>query len=230
MSTEPRRRFGAELALTPAMEDYVKGIFRLTERQASEGNSDKRVSTQSLAAHLSVAAPSVTSMLKRLADLQLVIYEPYYGVALTELGVLVAAEMIRHHRLLELYLTKALGFCGTEVHAEAERLEHFISEKLEERIDAALGYPTIDPHGSPIPNIHGVFQSSGARCLTQLSLNVVGVIHSCSADFPGQAGAEVEVFGRPARGKVHLRIGQEEHLLDPERCQGVLVEVKSGQI
>ena len=111
-----------------------------------------RASTSAVAERMGVAPASATAMLKKLAQLGLVEHEPYHGARLTPSGELVAIEMIRHHRLLEQYLSKTLGLPIDAVHAEADRLEHAISEELEERIDKALGYPTHDPHGDPIPD------------------------------------------------------------------------------
>ena len=127
------------------MEDYLKAIHQIAE--ASGGS----VSTQALADRLSVSTASATGMVKKLASLSLADHEPYRGVALTSRGEAVALEVLRHHRLLELYLVERLGVPWDEVHAEAERLEHHISEGLEDRIAAALGQPSHDPHGDPIP-------------------------------------------------------------------------------
>lgn len=208
------------------MEDYVKAIYRL-----GEGNT--RVTTQALAERVGVAPASVTSMLKRLAELKLVEYAPYKGVDLTETGRKVAMEMIRHHRLLELYLTQALGFSWDEVHVEADRLEHFISEKLEARIDEALGFPSHDPHGSPIPTIEGeVVPLSHARLSHQREhtpFEVVSVLDSDPQVLVGLAevglvpGVTVEVLGRPAGGRTHLRIGNREVLVCPDLCRCVHV-------
>jgi DtxR family Mn-dependent transcriptional regulator len=131
--------------LTVAVQDYLKAIYALE----ADG---ERVTTSALAERMSVSAPSATSMAKRLADLGLVERKPYRGVALTESGRAGALEVIRHHRLLERYLVDRLGLSLDEVHAEAELLEHALSEELEARIDAELGYPTHDPHGDPIPD------------------------------------------------------------------------------
>ena len=131
--------------LTSAIEDYLKSIYALEV----EG---RRATTSALAERMGVSAPSATAMMKRLADLGLVERAPYHGVALTEKGRLCALEVVRHHRLLERYLADSLGMSLDEVHAEADKLEHVISEELEARIDAALGYPTHDPHGDPIPD------------------------------------------------------------------------------
>ena len=135
----------AEAALTDAIQDYLKEIYKLQQ-------GDGRVSVTALAKEQGVAAGSASEMVKKLAALELVDHEPYRGVRLTPAGERVAIEVIRHHRLLELYLAETLGLHVDDVHAEADRLEHVISEELEARIDRSLGYPTHDPHGDPIPN------------------------------------------------------------------------------
>ena len=131
--------------LSVAVQDYLKAIYALE-------TAGERVTTSALAARMGVSAPSATAMTKRLAELGLVERAPYKGVALTEDGRRSALEMLRHHRLLERYLADRLGLTLDEVHAEAERLEHALSEELEAKIDAELGYPTRDPHGDPIPD------------------------------------------------------------------------------
>jgi DtxR family transcriptional regulator, Mn-dependent transcriptional regulator len=131
--------------LTVAVQDYLKAIYALE----SEG---ERVTTSALARRMGVSAPSTTAMTKRLAELGLVERLPYRGVALTDAGRRGALEVLRHHRLLERYLVDRLGLSLDEVHAEAELLEHALSEELEARIDAELGFPTHDPHGDPIPD------------------------------------------------------------------------------
>jgi DtxR family transcriptional regulator, Mn-dependent transcriptional regulator len=132
-------------ALTDAIQDYLKAIYKLQE-------DDARVSVTALAREQGVAAGSASEMVKKLGALDLVDHEPYRGVKLTQAGERVAVEVIRHHRLLELYLAETLGLHVDEVHDEADRLEHVLSEELEARIDKALGFPTHDPHGDPIPN------------------------------------------------------------------------------
>jgi DtxR family Mn-dependent transcriptional regulator len=131
--------------LSDAIQDYLRQIFVLGERGG-------RVSTTALARSQGVAPASATAMVKKLAALGLVEHAPYRGVSLTDAGERVAMEVTRHHRLLELYLAETLGIDVDDVHAEADRLEHVISEELEARIDQALGYPTHDPHGDPIPD------------------------------------------------------------------------------
>src|SRR5437868_5200449 len=130
--------------LSQTAEDYLKEIYKL---QAEQG----RATTSALAERVGVSPPSATAMLKKLAALKLLRYEPYRGVTLTPTGEKAAIEVIRHHRLLEQYLSETLGLPVDEVHAEADRLEHALSEELEARIDESLGFPTHDPHGDPIP-------------------------------------------------------------------------------
>jgi DtxR family Mn-dependent transcriptional regulator len=131
--------------LSEAIQDYLKGIYKL---QAAGG----RATVTEVARDQGVSAASASAMLKKLAVLDLLEHEPYRGARLTPAGERVALEVIRHHRLLELYLAETLGLHVDDVHDEADRLEHVISEELEDRIDQALGYPTHDPHGDPIPD------------------------------------------------------------------------------
>ena len=135
----------AKPGLTDAIQDYLREIYKL-------GADGSRVSVTALAKRQGVSPASASAMVKKLAALELAAHQPYRGIELTRAGERVALEVIRHHRLLELYLAKTLGVHVNEVHDEAERLEHVISEELEERIDKALGYPTHDPHGDPIPD------------------------------------------------------------------------------
>lgn len=130
--------------LSASVQDYVKELFKL--------QADGRASTSALADRMGVAPASATAMLKKLAQLGLVDHEPYRGARLTPQGERAALEMIRHHRLLEQYLATTLRLPLEAVHAEADRLEHALSEELEALIDASLGYPTHDPHGDPIPS------------------------------------------------------------------------------
>jgi DtxR family transcriptional regulator, Mn-dependent transcriptional regulator len=131
--------------LSDSIQDYLKEIYKL------QGESD-RATTSALAERMDVAASSATAMVKKLTLLGLAAHEPYRGVVLTKAGENVAIEVIRHHRLLEQYLAETLGLSIDAVHAEADRLEHALSEELEALIDASLGYPTHDPHGDPIPD------------------------------------------------------------------------------
>ena len=143
-ATLPWKRM-AKAVLSESIQDYLKSVYKL---QAVEG----AVTVGALARDQGVAPASASAMVKKLAALELLEHEPYRGARLTEAGERVALEVIRHHRLLELYLARTLGLHVDAVHDEADRLEHVISEELEERIDRALGYPTHDPHGDPIPD------------------------------------------------------------------------------
>lgn len=143
------------------MENYMKVIFEVLEKH-------DRATTSVIAERMEIASPSVTAMIKRLAEMKLVTHEPYQGVLLTDVGARTALEVIRHHRLVELYLAEALGVPWDRVHDEAEKLEHVISEDLEDRINDALGNPTIDPHGSPIPARDGSFRRVDTRPLSQV--------------------------------------------------------------
>ena len=136
----------SKIELSDAIQDYLKEIYKLQ----SEGNG--RATTTQIARAMGVAPSSVTAMLKKLAVLGLAEHARYRGVTLTESGERVALEVIRHHRLLEQYLAETLGLSIDAVHAEADRLEHALSEELEALIDRSLGYPTHDPHGDPIPD------------------------------------------------------------------------------
>lgn len=149
--------------LTQSIEDYLKAIYELT-REAG------RASTTQLAEYLEVTPASVTGMLQKLAGSQppLVEYQKHRGVVLTETGERVALETLRHHRLLELFLHKILGYPWDEVHEEADRLEHVISEKFEERIAVALGNPHLDPHGDPIPRRDLSLPTTSATSLSEL--------------------------------------------------------------
>ncbi len=164
--------------LSQAIEDYLKAIYMLAQGKHP-------VTTTGIAERLDVAPASVTNMIKRLARLRLVRYTPYHGVEMTEAGQRVALEVIRHHRLLELYLSKHLGVSLDRVHGEADRLEHVISEDLEEKIAGALGQPGLDPHGDPIPTRDGAVRASPAQLLTEGA--------------PGQRGLIVRVSDRDAK-------------------------------
>ncbi len=147
--------------LSDALQDYLREIYKLQ----ADGS---RVKTSTLARRMEVKPPSATAMVKKLAARGLVDHQPYRGVRLTPLGERLALEILRHHRLLELYLARTLELGLDAVHAEADRLEHALSETLEERIDAALGSPTEDPHGDPIPDSGLRIVHSATRRLTEL--------------------------------------------------------------
>ena len=157
---------GAALVISPVVEDYLKAIYYLQEASAGE------VSTSSLAERLGVASPSVTSMLQKLAQHRpkLVNYEPRGGATLAPAGRKIALEVIRHHRLIELYLSQELNYTWDEVHAEAEKLEHVISEEFEDKIAERLGAPQLDPHGDPIPTKEGALIEPSRLALLDLAV------------------------------------------------------------
>jgi len=179
-----------DLATSESVDDYLKAILELG------GAEEVRVTTQDLAERLGVRTPSVTGMLQRLAADRpaLVIYEKHRGVRLTASGKRRAWELVRHHRLLELFLHDVLKYSWDEVHEEAERLEHFISERFEDRVAAVLGDPEIDPHGHPIPPKYaaGVFRDEVP--LSQWPLQTPGRISSV-ADRDASALRDLERLG-----------------------------------
>jgi DtxR family Mn-dependent transcriptional regulator len=196
------------------MENYLKAIFEILEH-------DERATTSSIAERMGIAAPSVTAMVKKLAELKLVSHEPYQGVTLTRVGEMAAIEVVRHHRLIEKYLADALGVPWDQVHDEAEKLEHVISEDLEDRIDGALGHPTVDPHGAPIPARDGTVVRVVARPLSDAaSGDRVVVVEVDDRDpsllrylgerhlYPGTAIEVVRV--EPYGGPTVLRVGTSE--------------------
>ncbi len=160
--------------LSEAQEDYLKQVLLLSE--------DGPVSTQTLAERMGVRPASVTGMIKKLAELGLVDYAPYRGMRLTEAGRAVALEVLRHHRLIETYLTRALGYDWDEVHAEAERLEHHISEAFEARIAEWLGHPERDPHGDPIPTPDLSLPVGGGQTMALAASGVYRIVRVRSQD------------------------------------------------
>jgi DtxR family Mn-dependent transcriptional regulator len=161
---------------TESVDDYLKAVLELG------GENEERVASNSLARHLSIRAASVTGMLQKLAAQKppLVKYEKHRGVRLTSAGRMRALEVLRHHRLLERFLHDVLDYPWDEVHDEAERLEHFISERLEDRIAAKLGDPETDPHGHPIPERSGVLPAREEVLLSKWACGVPAVISSVS--------------------------------------------------
>ncbi len=201
--------------LSQAIEDYLKAIYLIAQQS-------RQVTTTELAGRLDVAPASVTNMMKRLARMRLVRHTPYHGVALTDTGAKVALQVIRHHRLLELYLSRQLGVSIDQVHGEADRLEHVISEELEDRIATALGEPSLDPHGDPIPTKGGEVAATGGRLLTEAAPGERGVITRVSDRDARRVrelaaagllpGAEVEVVATGPR-VVEIRVeGQRQRI------------------
>lgn len=215
-----------------AMEDYLKAVYRLRE-------TDKQVTTQRLADELGVTGPSVTNMVKRLHELRLLSHTRYHGVDLTPAGEKIALEVIRHHRLLELYLAETLGYPWDEVHAEAERLEHHVSDELEARMDSALGHPTTDPHGDPIPSAEGVISEvEVTRLLDAPCGKEATVVRVSDKDpeqlrylgglglYPGVPVTVLEVL--PFDGPVRLRVKDTEHIIGRPLAAAIYVRKPSS--
>jgi DtxR family transcriptional regulator, Mn-dependent transcriptional regulator len=217
-----------------AVEDYTKAIYALEIR----GHEGDVVSTNAVADRLGVTPASASQMLKRLGEAGLVSHEPYRGVVLTEAGRRVALEVMRHHRLLELYLVESLGVPWDRVHQEAEVLEHVLSEELEEVIAAKLGDPTHDPHGDPIPTRELTIEEAATESLQSLHVGQRGTFARVSdADpemlrylaergiFPGDELAVVE--RQPFGGPLFVRFGDRVHPLGGELARAMRVEVRA---
>jgi len=221
----------AEASRTSAVEDYTKAIYAL-ERRGSEP-----VTTNALADRLGVTAGSASGMVKRLGELGLAEHRPYHGVSLTEQGRRVALEVMRHHRLLELYLVESLGVPWDRVHEEAEVLEHVLSEQLEELIAAKLGDPTRDPHGDPIPTRELTIEEVPTQSLQALSPGDRGTFTRISDSDPEMLrflaergiapGGELEVLDKqPFGGPLFVQFGEHVHVLGGELARAMRVEVR----
>ncbi|MBX7235964.1 MAG: metal-dependent transcriptional regulator [Caldilineales bacterium] len=210
---------------SPAVEDYLKTIFEIEREQG-------KVATTVLSERLGVAPASVTGMVKKLAEMNLVEHERYQGVTLTPAGRKIALEVIRHHRLVELYLAEALGVPWDRVHDEAEKWEHILSEDLEDRIDALLGHPTTDPHGAPIPTRDGQMARTSPDRLLDLLPGQAAIIDEVSDHDPdllrrlGDLGlfpaTAVTITGRDAAG-LTLLAGETERLVSNEMAGYIFV-------
>lgn len=198
-----------------AIEDYLKTIYALEQEESP-------VSTSRIAEARSVKPGSATSMIQRLDKLNLVEYEKHYGVTLTETGNQIALEVIRHHRLVELYLIEALGFGWDEVHEQADILEHVISEKLEDRMAAALNYPSFDPHGDPIPSREGLLVEVETIALSALPENTIAVVSRVPGNVDGDFLRYIAQLG--------LVPGNEVIVLDRAPFDGPLTVEAGGQI
>jgi DtxR family Mn-dependent transcriptional regulator len=217
-------------ASSPAIEDYSKAIYALEQRDREP------VSTNALAERLGVTPASASGMVKRLGELGLVTHQRYRGVSLTDAGRRVALEVIRHHRLLELYLVQDLGLPWDRVHQEAEVLEHVLSEELEELIAAKLGHPTVDPHGDPIPTADLTIEEPPTDSLDSLPARARGTFVRVSDSDPEMLryladrgiapGDAFEVVDRqPFGGPLFVRFGTDVHPLGGALALAMRVEV-----
>ena len=218
---------------TQAIEDYLRALYEIQCEQ-------NKVATTVLAEWLGVTPASATGMIKKLANMGLAAYEPYQGVILTEAGRQAALQIIRHHRLIELFLTEKLEMPWDQVHGEAHKIEHVLSEEMEDRIDAMLGHPTADPHGAPIPSREGDIPRSTRVSLTKLEVGQSAVIAEVSdrnsallhylGDLGLYPGVEVSmVAAAPFGGPLTVRVEGAEQSLGREAAGYVFVtDVSAG--
>jgi DtxR family transcriptional regulator, Mn-dependent transcriptional regulator len=222
-----------ETVRSPAIEDYSKAIYTLETRM------DEPVSTNALAERLELTTGSVSGMLKKLDELDLISHVPYRGVRLTSEGRRLALEVIRHHRLLELYLAEALNMPWDRVHDEAEVLEHVLSEELEELIAAKLGNPTIDPHGDPIPSAELELDEHPTRSLESLASGEGGTFVRVSdadpemlrylADQGILPGGHIQVLERqPFDGPLLVSVDGCERMLGGGLLRAMRINVESS--
>jgi DtxR family Mn-dependent transcriptional regulator len=218
--------------LTQSIEDYLKVIYELTQEES-------RATTNQIAERMEVTPASVTGMLKRLAanEPPLLEYHKHHGVQLTAEGRQVALEIIRHHRLLELFLHETLGFSWDEVHPEADRLEHFISEEFEERMAQALGNPDHDPHGDPIPSRELYLPLESSVPLGNLRPGQRATVSRVGREDPGLLRylqsiglvpqAELSVLDYSSfDDNLQIQVGDQIHVLGPKVTSQVFVELK----
>jgi DtxR family Mn-dependent transcriptional regulator len=222
-----------EIARSSAVEDYCKAIFTL------ESRTSEAVSTTALAERLTITPGSVSAMLRKLDELDLIERVPYRGVRLTERGRRVALEVLRHHRLLELFLAETLQMPWDRVHAEAEVLEHVLSEDLERLIAAKLGDPTLDPHGDPIPTADLELSERETRSLDSLHAGDGGVFVRVSDADPEMLrylsergiapGDRLEVLERqPFGGPLFVNVAGREHTIGGLLARAMRVELHDG--
>lgn len=228
-----------KLELSPAFEDYLKAIYDLTTGAPGQGGGE-RASTLQIAERMAVRPASVTGMLQRLATFNppLVDYQKHYGVTLTPAGRQAALEVVRHHRLLETYLHQKLGYSWDEVHAEADRLEHVLSEALEERIAVALGDPDYDPHGEPIPSRELHLPQASHLRLSELRPGQQAVIERVELSEPealrylGRLGLLPEaclsvLAFSPVDGNLQIRVNEQEAItLGPRITERIYVKIE----
>jgi DtxR family Mn-dependent transcriptional regulator len=222
----PKEKF-----LSEAVGNYLKAIYHLCQE-----DEDKRASTQKIAARLCVSNPGVTKMLHHLAKHQLIQHTPYQPVCLTPVGEKIALELIRHHRLIELYLMENLGYGWEQVHEEAERLEHHISEAFEDSIERLLGFPQFDPHGDPIPTRDGRMPKPVTETLAAMPDGRSIVVRRVTDEDPALLrylkerrllpGTETKIIERePFAGALLLEVAGRQERISLEAAKNVFVEV-----
>jgi len=224
----------AQQLLSASVQDYAKAVYALQARGSTA------VSTNDLAARLGVTPGSVSGMVRKLTEVGIVEHEPYHGVRLTEEGRRVALEVLRHHRLLELFLAQELGMPWDQVHAEAEVLEHVLSEELEQLIAARLGNPTVDPHGDPIPTTQLDIDERPTRSVDELPVGAAGRFVRVSDSDPEMLrylaehgialGNRLQVTERqPFGGPVFVRFGERELPLGGQLARAMRIDTDAEQ-
>ncbi|MCW9707557.1 metal-dependent transcriptional regulator [Fodinibius salsisoli] len=220
------------MILSQSIEDYLKAIFTLQ----SEG---ERASTTKIAESLEVSSASATNMIKRLSEMGLVDYQSYKGSKLTKSGKKIALEIIRHHRLLELYLLEVMGYSWDEVHDEAEKLEHHISEQFEDKIATLLDDPTHDPHGDPIPSKEGIMPRMDAQPLIEAEPNQEYILSRVKDQDPELLrylekigmlpGIKIELKEKaPFKGPLTLLVENEEQAIGHDVAKNIFVAKIKG--
>jgi DtxR family transcriptional regulator, Mn-dependent transcriptional regulator len=224
----------AQQLLSASVQDYAKAVYALETRAGAA------VSTNDLAARLGVTPASVSGMVRKLTEVGIVEHQPYHGVRLTDQGRRVALEVLRHHRLLELFLAQELGMSWDRVHAEAEVLEHVLSEELEELIATRLGNPAVDPHGDPIPTPELDIDERLTSSLDELAVGASGRFVRVSdsdaemlrylADQGITLDARLQVTGRqPFGGPVFVRFGEREHPIGGQLARAMRIETEEDE-
>jgi DtxR family Mn-dependent transcriptional regulator len=222
-----REEAAATESLTAPAEDYLKAIYAI-------GKGSGAAATNEIAQRLAIAPASVSGMVRRLADQGLLAYERYHGVRLTESGRRAALRTLRRHRVIESYLSEALGYPWDRVHDEAERLEHAASDELVDRMAATIGEPEVDPHGAPIPTRDGSVDETEYTSLAQLPIGTSGVVVRVSDEDPAMLrylaelsilpGKKLTVKTRaPYDGPITLTLGRQELSIGPALAANVLI-------
>jgi len=218
--------------LSAPVEDYLKAIYDLERSGSAAG-------TNELAARLGIAPASVSGMVRRLADQGLITHERYRGVRLTDEGRRAALRTIRRHRIIEAYLTQALGYAWDLVHDEAERLEHACSDELVDRMAAAIGEPLHDPHGDPIPTREGTVDEPQLGSIADLAVGATAAVRRVSdrsgerlrylAELGILPGVQIEVLDRaPFDGPITVAVGSQQRVIGASLAREVLVEALPG--
>ena len=228
-------RMSTQESVSASVQDYAKAVYALETRGGAA------VSTNDLAARLGVTPASVSGMVRKLTEVGIVEHEPYHGVRLTEEGRRVALEVLRHHRLLELFLNQELGMSWDLVHAEAEVLEHVLSEELEQLIAARLGNPSVDPHGDPIPTPEFEIDERRTRALDELPVGAAGRFVRVSDSDPEMLrylaehgialDAHLEVVDRqPFGGPVFVRFGERELPIGGALARAIRIDTDGDEL